>query len=77
MHGHSANARNHHDHAHHHPAGSDRRYTIAIALNLGFVALEAAAGFFANSTALLFGACGRRRLARETSGWRAAHLRIF
>lgn len=32
---------------------SDRRYTIAIALNLGFVAIEAAAGFMANSTALL------------------------
>ena len=43
----------HHGHAHHHAAPSDRRYTIAIALNLGFVALETAAGFLANSTALL------------------------
>lgn len=42
-----------HDHAHHHPEPSDKRYTIAIALNLGFVAVEAAAGFLANSTALL------------------------
>jgi cobalt-zinc-cadmium efflux system protein len=50
MHGHHEHA---HDHAHHHPAPSDKRYTIAIALNLGFVAIEAAAGFMANSTALL------------------------
>lgn len=42
-----------HDHAHANPAPADRRYTIAIALNLGFVALEAGAGFWANSTALL------------------------
>lgn len=42
-----------HDHAHHHPEPSDKRYTIAIALNLGFVAVETAAGFLANSTALL------------------------
>lgn len=50
MHGHHG-----HDHAHDHVrrALADRRYTIAIALNAGFVALEAAAGFLANSTALL------------------------
>jgi cobalt-zinc-cadmium efflux system protein len=42
-----------HDHASHAPAAHDKRYTIAIALNLGFVALEAAAGVFANSMALL------------------------
>jgi len=53
MHGHHGHAHDHHDHAHHHPAPSDKRYTIAIALNLGFVAVEGAAGFFANSTALL------------------------
>lgn len=54
MHGHHGHAHDHsHDHAHHHPAPSDKRYTIAIALNLGFVAVEAAAGFAANSTALL------------------------
>ena len=53
MHGHHGHAHDHHDHAHHHPAPSDKRYTIAIALNLGFVIVEAAAGFMANSTALL------------------------
>ncbi|MEZ5956692.1 MAG: cation diffusion facilitator family transporter [Hyphomonadaceae bacterium] len=53
MHGHHGHAHDHHDHAHHHPAPSDKRYTIAIALNLGFVLVETGAGFFANSTALL------------------------
>jgi len=54
MHGSHGHAHGHnHDHAHHAPATNDKRYTIAIALNLGFVILEAAAGFFANSTALL------------------------
>jgi cobalt-zinc-cadmium efflux system protein len=53
MHSHHGHAHAHHDHAHHHPAPSDKRYTIAIALNLGFVILEAIAGFAANSTALL------------------------
>jgi cobalt-zinc-cadmium efflux system protein len=52
MHGHHGHAHTH-DHAHHHPAPSDKRYTVAIALNLGFVLMEAAAGFVANSTALL------------------------
>jgi len=52
MHGSHGHAHGH-DHAHHHPAPTDKRYTIAIALNLGFVGIEAAAGFFANSTALL------------------------
>lgn len=43
-----------HDHAsHRHADPHDRRYTLAIVLNLGFVAMEAAAGFAANSTALL------------------------
>jgi cobalt-zinc-cadmium efflux system protein len=54
MHAH-AHAHDHH-HDHHHPHASalgDKRYTIAIALNLGFVVLEAGAGFIANSTALL------------------------
>ena len=53
MHGHHGHA--HHDHHHAHPASAihDKRYTIAITLNLGFVVLEAAAGFIANSTALL------------------------
>ncbi|MBK6702409.1 MAG: cation transporter [Caulobacteraceae bacterium] len=53
MHGHHGHAHDHHEHAHQHPAPSDKRYTIAIALNLSFVAIEGAAGFFANSTALL------------------------
>lgn len=52
MHGHHGHAHDHH-HAHAHPEPSDKRYTIAIALNLGFVIVEATAGFFANSTALL------------------------
>lgn len=53
MHGHHEHSHGHHGHAHHHPAPTDKRYTIAIALNLGFVVIEAAAGFMANSTALL------------------------
>jgi cobalt-zinc-cadmium efflux system protein len=53
MHGHGHAHGHDHGHAHQHPAPSDKRYTIAIALNLGFVAIEAAAGIFANSTALL------------------------
>lgn len=53
MHGHHGHAHHGHDHAHHAPGSHDKRYTIAIALNLGFVVLEAAAGFIANSTALL------------------------
>lgn len=52
MHGHHGHAHGH-DHAHHHPAPSDKRYTIAIALNLAFVAVEGVAGVVANSTALL------------------------
>jgi cobalt-zinc-cadmium efflux system protein len=42
-----------HDHGHAHIEPSDKRYPIAIALNLGFVIIEGAAGFLANSTALL------------------------
>lgn len=53
MHGHHGHAHSHSDHAHPHPEPADKRYTIAIALNLGFVVLEAVAGFAANSTALL------------------------
>jgi cobalt-zinc-cadmium efflux system protein len=52
MHGHHGHAHNHH-HSHASPARSNQRYTIAIALNVGFVAIEATAGFLANSTALL------------------------
>lgn len=53
MHGGHAHHDHHHDHAHAHPAPGDKRYSIAIALNLGFVLLEGGAGFIANSTALL------------------------
>lgn len=52
MHGGHAHSHDHDHHAHPAPSG-DRRYTIAIALNLGFVAIETIAGFAANSTALL------------------------
>lgn len=50
LHGH---AHDEHDTHHHHYIPSDKRYSIAIALNLGFVVAETAAGVFANSTALL------------------------
>ncbi|MEZ5994988.1 MAG: cation diffusion facilitator family transporter [Hyphomonadaceae bacterium] len=53
MHGAHGHARSHHHHAHDHHEPNGKRYTIAIALNLGFVAVEAAAGLIANSTALL------------------------
>jgi cobalt-zinc-cadmium efflux system protein len=59
MHGHAHHHHSHHAHVdehdmHHDPApAGDQRYTIAIALNLGFVALETTAGFWSNSTALL------------------------
>ena len=58
MHGH-AHAHDDHDQHHGHSHGPpanvvlNRRYSIAIALNIAFVAIEAAAGIFANSTALL------------------------
>lgn len=65
--GHGARARNHdharHAHGHHHgphahghshgPRPGERGFVPAIALNLGFVALEAAAGILAGSMALL------------------------
>ena len=54
----TAHAHHHHGHGHHHHghapgARPDRRYAIAIVLNLAFVVLEAGAGFWANSTSLL------------------------
>lgn len=52
-HGHAHGSAHGHDHAHPAPNPSDKRYTIAIALNLGFVVVEATAGFLTNSTALL------------------------
>src|SRR3546814_13803023 len=45
-----------HDHSHGHshtPASFDRAFAIGIALNLGFVAIEAGYGFVADSVALL------------------------
>jgi cobalt-zinc-cadmium efflux system protein len=51
MHVHSGPAHDHDHSGHAHPIG-DKRYTIAIALNLVFVVIEAAAGVYANSTAL-------------------------
>lgn len=43
-----------HGHGHHHgPVDHGRAFAIGIALNLGFVAVEAAAGLFAGSVALL------------------------
>ncbi|MDR3514151.1 MAG: cation diffusion facilitator family transporter [Caulobacteraceae bacterium] len=38
---------------HHHASPDDPRFGLAIALNLAIVAIEAGAGFFANSTALV------------------------
>lgn len=52
MHGAHSHAPDTHD-THHHPAPNDQRYSVAIALNLGFVVLETGAGVVANSTALL------------------------
>lgn len=51
-HGHGHDHGHAHGHAHAQPH-TGQRYTIAITLNLGFVAIEGAAGFAANSTALL------------------------
>jgi cobalt-zinc-cadmium efflux system protein len=53
MHGGHGHAHHHHGHEHSAHLASNKRYSVAIALNLGFVAIEAAGGFFANSTALL------------------------
>ena len=56
-HGHGDHGHAGHDHGpgghHHHVSPDDPRYGLAIALNLAIVAMEAGAGFFANSTALV------------------------
>jgi cobalt-zinc-cadmium efflux system protein len=56
-HGHHGHAHGGHVHAHGHlhaqPPEIDRRYAIAIILNLGFVIVEVAAGVVSGSTALL------------------------
>lgn len=52
-HGHG-HGHGHHGHGHHHaPADFGRAFAIGIALNLAFVVIEAAYGFWANSMALL------------------------
>jgi cobalt-zinc-cadmium efflux system protein len=57
-HGHHGHGRHHHGHGHHghhHHAPKDfgRAFAIGTALNLGFVIIEAAAGIFTHSLALL------------------------
>jgi cobalt-zinc-cadmium efflux system protein len=53
-HGHGAAHGHDHGHPHHHgPAPGERGFVPAIALNLGFVGLEAAAGIIGGSLALL------------------------
>jgi cobalt-zinc-cadmium efflux system protein len=50
----ASHAHHHHDHAHgHEPANFGKAFAIGIALNLGFVLIEAIYGFTANSMALL------------------------
>jgi cobalt-zinc-cadmium efflux system protein len=55
--GHAGHDHSHgHGHGHHHhlgPASHDRAFAIGVALNTGFVVAEAAAGWLANSVALL------------------------
>ncbi|MFO0994800.1 MAG: cation diffusion facilitator family transporter [Hyphomicrobiales bacterium] len=51
-HSHAGHAHGGHGHSHA-PASFDRAFAIGIALNLGFVAIEALYGFIANSMALL------------------------
>ncbi len=53
MHSHSQGGHSHHDHGHMPRAGHGRAFAIGIILNLGFVAIEAAYGFLADSMALL------------------------
>ena len=53
-HGHGRNHGHTHDHGHHHgPASYDRAFAIGVALNLLYVAAEAAAGLWTGSVALL------------------------
>jgi cobalt-zinc-cadmium efflux system protein len=53
-HGHDHGAGHAHGHGHHHaPADFGRAFAIGIALNTGFVAIEAAAGFIYGSMALV------------------------
>jgi len=52
-HGHRHRAGGHSHHAHAPPGDPGRAFLIGIALNIGFVIIEASAGFIADSTALL------------------------
>ena len=50
-----------HSHSHSHtPAGFGWAFAMGIALNVGFVAIEAVFGFYANSMALLSDAGDRK-----------------
>ena len=51
-HGHDHGHGHHHGH-HHHASPDDPRYVLGIGLNLAIVAVQVAAGIYANSTALL------------------------
>jgi cobalt-zinc-cadmium efflux system protein len=51
--GHSHGHGHAHGHGHHHPADFGRAFAVGIALNLGFVVIEAIYGWRANSMALL------------------------
>ncbi|HWE47601.1 MAG TPA: cation diffusion facilitator family transporter [Caulobacteraceae bacterium] len=52
-HGHPHGGRGHHHHHHGSAGANDPRWLIGIGLNLTFVVIEAVAGFFGSSTALL------------------------
>ncbi|QYE35800.1 cation diffusion facilitator family transporter [Polymorphobacter sp. PAMC 29334] len=52
-HGHDHHGHDHHGHSHAPPKDFSTAFIIGIVLNLGFVAVEAAYGFLANSVALL------------------------
>jgi cobalt-zinc-cadmium efflux system protein len=52
-HSHGVHGPGHHHGHSHHPAHFGRAFAVGIALNLGFVAVEATYGFLANSMALL------------------------
>src|ERR1700748_3813803 len=79
-----AHHQHHHDHAHDHahahahahgPRGHDRAFAIGTALNIGFVAVEVAAGLAAHSMALLADAAPTLGDVRGLLlGWGAAWL---
>lgn len=52
-HGHHGHSHGHHAHGHAPAGGFDRAFAVGIALNLGFVVVEAGFGFVADSVALL------------------------